>query len=411
MATFSWSDTFKIAFQSCLPCLRPSASDTSSDAAVNDSNTTASRSDELQGLLADVSDTTDNEADSMSLHSNPGHRKKSRRLKNTHQQPRKNNNKKIMSLFGYHLFGRHRPSIQLGDDSEDALYVRRRRGIPVTPHNNNNNTTYSNSSSTFDSVADAAPLDTEAIDALSAAVIEAADVEAQRLWVKEERRERRRRQQQAVGDETKGIQGSGDESQKPSGFIPIKNGSESGSSSGSGSKLERTTLQREGAGGGGEDVVDLDGEIYARNASQGDSNRGSDSRSRRTSMGDPMAAPNLTDPPSSKGPSKPGKSRSSRSSQSRTSATTSSSQSPPPPSPLTTTFAPESQHIVSPSTVERGLGFFDLEDGEGLVQNHHHHHHQESATAAAYFPITGFGGATGGRKKASSMGAFLAQRG
>jgi hypothetical protein len=423
MATFSWSDTFKIAFQSCLPCLRPNASDNASfqDADSNPhigtSRIPRARSDELQGLLADVPD-TDGEAESMSLHSNPGHTQQRKIKKKSRRRSKNNPQRKFMSLFGYHLFGR--PSIQLADDSEDALYVR--RGITVTP-----NTYSSSSTTTFDS--DAAPLDTDAIDALSsptaaAAVIEAAqasaEVEARRLWAKEERRRRRQQQKQmkrslakqAVGDEGeefKGFQGSGGESpflQKPSEYpgIPTKNVSESGSSSGSGSKPEHTThglvlLQRESGG----DVVDLDGQIYARNASQGGSSRGSDSRSRTSaSMSD--RAPNSTDPASStltEGQSKLGKSRtkssSSRTSKSRSSAT--SSQSPSLPSPLAATFAPESQHVVSPSTVERGQGFFDLEDVV-LARN------QESA----YFPITGFGGATGGRK-ASSMGVFLAQRG
>ena len=428
MATFSWSDTFKIAFQSCLPCLRPNASDNASfqDADSNQhigtSRIPRARSDELQGLLADPD--TDGEAESMSLHSNPGHTQ--RKIKKKSRRKSKNNpQRKIMSLFGYNLFGR--PSIQLADDSEDALYVR--RGNTVTPN------TYSSSSTTFDS--DAAPLDTDAIDALSsptaaAAVIEAAaqasaEVEARRLWEKEERRRRQQQRKekkemkrsaemlakQAVGDEGeefKGFQGSGGGElpflQKQSAYpgIPTKNFSESGSSSGSGSKPAHglLSLQREG----GDDVVDLDGEIYARNASQGDSNRGSDSRSRTSaSMSDgARRLPNSTDPASStltEGQSKLGKSRSksssSRTSKSRSSAT--SSQSPSLPSPLETTFAPESQHIVSPSTVERGQGFFDLED-ELPARN------QESA----YFPITGFGGATGGRK-ASSMGVFLAQRG
>jgi len=67
------------------------------------------------------------------------------------------------------------------------------------------------------------------------------------------------------------------------------------------------------------------------------------------------------------------------------------------PSPRSPTFSQEAQ-VVSPSTVEQGQGFFDLQNEANL-------HKQE----ASYTPITGFTGASGGRK--NNVGVFLAQRG
>lgn len=408
MAAFSWSDTFKIglktAFQSCFPCSRLNASDTASfqDADCQHSGSSLiprARPDELQGLLADPD--TDGEAETMSLHSNPGHT-----LRKKRKNRRKSKNPgKVVSLFGYNLFGR--PPIQLANDSEDALYIRRGS---LTPN------THSTTSSTFDS--DAAPLDADAIDALSSPTTATAAIEALRLREKEERRRQRKEKKEierlakeiakknvaGEGEEFEGFQGSGGEPlQRQS--LPTKVLSEYGSSSRSGPKSEPTSerhsLQPEADG-----VADLDGGVYTRNTSRSSSHRGSDSRSRTSaSMSDRARqsnSPHLADPAGSiptEGPLKHGKSKSSssRTSKSRSSATT--SQSPSQSSPIATNLTLETQRIVSPSTVEQGQGFFDLED-ELPPRN------QESA----YFPITGFGGATGGRK-ASNVGVFLAERG
>ena len=407
MATFSWSDTLKIAFKSCSSCLWANSEDDASlhinnseghNPAIN--NIPRARPDELQGLLADVD--SDVEAERMSLHSNPGVGSQRKRKKNRRRSKRTDNARKI-TLFGYNLFGR-RPPIQLADDSEDALYSR--RGT-VTPN------TQSTSSSTFDS--DAAPLGREAIAALSspttaAAAIEAgakasAELEAQRLREKEERRRRRQERKErkrmaaalasqgSIGDgEFEGFQGSGGDRQTQAAHPRL--GSDSGSESRQSSQPAPTSAHDSD---NMDDTADLDGGLYSRKTTAGSSNGGSDSRSRTSaSMSDNRVAHRST----SSGGSRQ-KTSSSQTAKSRSSnATTSQPPSEPLPSPRSSsTFShKEAQVLVSPSTVEQGQGFFD-----------HHEvdlHKQESS----YIPITGFTSASGGRK-VNSVGAFLAQRG
>ncbi|KAH9965532.1 hypothetical protein BGW80DRAFT_1447840 [Lactifluus volemus] len=128
MESFSWSDSFRALTSPCLSCLRSK----------NERN-------ELEDLLADSGSGTTADAETLSLHSNPGipHRKRARFGKS-------------IRLFGWNLFGR--APIRLPDDDEDdeeeeeaeAARRRSRRRPPPTI-----------SSSTLDS--DAAPLDSVAI--------------------------------------------------------------------------------------------------------------------------------------------------------------------------------------------------------------------------------------------------------
>ena len=505
MATpFSWSDTINIAISSCLPCFKASPApaedeDDISNTAIN--RIPRARADELQGLLADPD--TDIEAETLSLHSNPGRGRRSKkkrrpRTKKTDENPRK------ITLFGYNLFGRPAPppiQLPVDDDQDDAFYN-------TGPRDRLTSTTTIATTSTFDS--DAAPLDADAIAAMSSptaiatAAAQAADNEAQLLREKEERRQRRREKkerrrlaealaaQNTVGDGEgafEGFQGSGGGTASTSGgsrsgYLQRRGPtSDSGSASGSG-----FSGSPGGAGGGfgpfveapalandEEDAAaDLDGGMYARRAPRAAPGDGSDSRSRTSAsrsdrgyqlpdprnvvahiqsqaLGARVASPsplqaqfNPEDSASvvseskatSAPPTKFKKSKSSSSRTSRSHSSTTASQSPSIPSPLSPTFAHGAQEtaIVSPSTVEHGQGFFDLEPEVPVRRSRK----GSSAYAAQFsknenspeetpeptptfpvsrigggsregFPSTGFGGAGAGRTR--DFGVFLARRG
>ncbi|KAF8970316.1 hypothetical protein BDZ97DRAFT_1790850 [Flammula alnicola] len=511
--SFSLSDTIHIAFGSCLPCLKPASNSGEDSPQQQDHNHNPAinripraRPDELQGLLADAD--TDVEAETLSLHSNPGRsaqrnrHKKKRRSKKTSDNPRR------ITLFGYDLFGRAGPPpIQL-PDGDDALYNepgrRQRRsssGGSLTP---NTIVTAHSTASTFDS--DAAPLDAATIAALSsptaaAAAIEAAsqatEAETQRLREKEERRQRRREKKElkrmaealasqgVVGDGDtegfEGFQGSSAQafSKSGSGYRSIPAAMFPGrptSDSGSGSAFSGSA--REGFGRfvsapapppgpyvpppneDDDDAADLDGGMYARKAPRGAAtggggSHGSDSHSRTSgsrsdrahqfpdprnvfahiqshsyshspsrlsSPSQPTFQPAASTVNNSEG--KPTKKKSSKSSSSRTTRSHSSaatSQSPSLPSPISPAFSASAQEVVSPSTVEQGQGFFDLED-ELPVRKRSPMPSAGDAPklqaefpttriggGGAGFPSTGFGG--GGTKRTRDFGAFLARRG
>ena len=375
MATFSWSDNFKIAFRSCSRCLLPLQDDDELSVRQDEDNSFTSRrsltsTDQLHGLLANSD--TDGEAERMSLHSNPGRGSQRKKTSRRRSKKTSTDNSHRITLFGYNLFGR--PRIQLADDSEDALYYRRGTTTPNT---------HSTVSSILD--ADAASLDTDTIAALSsptaaAAAIKAAsqasaEVEAQRLKEKEERRRRRREKKEmkrvaellarqgSVGDgEFEGFQGSGAESTRPREQPNVV------------SEPPRDEHDDD-------DDADLDGSHYARNTSGG-SNEGSDSRSRISS--DRMHPPSELSAMTTN-------SRKKKSKATNSSQTTKSSSS--------TTSQPSLRQVISPSTVEQGQGYFDLEDVS--VQK----------SDPGYLPITGFGGTPANSRMASSLGAILAQRG
>ena len=423
-SSFSWSDTVKIAFISCLPCLKP-VSDQHSEHEDHPTRNRIPRArpDELQGLLADTD--TDLEAETLSLHSNPGREQRNNKKKRSkrHDNPRR------ITLFGYNLFGR---PIQLPDE-DDALY---NGGLTpttiITAH----------STSTFDS--DAAPLDSDAIAALSSSNIAiaaqaSAEMEAQRLKEKEERRQRRREKKElrrlaesiaaqgsiGDGDDFEGFQGSG-------GFMaaPLRKdrprilnavfpgpGSGSGPTSSSGSTHEEygqfVTAPSPPQLEDDNDDADLDGGVYSRKRRTGAGSRGgSDSRSRTSASTSDKAPRNPTNDPTQV-QVQPRQSRGMKFS--RASATTGSSttsQSPSLPSPISPAF---SHGIVSPSTVEQGQGFFDAEDSIGPSI-------PDDVTKpvggfptprlGGEFPTTGFRVLTGvGAKRTRDLGAFLARRG
>ena len=432
---FSWSDTVKIAFISCLPCLKLDERSEHEDQPYNPSvnRIHRARPDELQGLLADVD--TDADAETLSLHFNPGRAKRNMKKKRTkrHDNPRR------ITFFGYNLFGR---PIQLPDE-DDALYNRGNGNLTpstaITAH----------STSTFDS--DAAPLDSDTIAALSSSNITAAaqtstDVEAQRQKEREERRRRRREKNglkhlgeymaaQGVigdGDVFEGFQGSGgfmvpllrkDHPRIPSTTFP-------GSDSGSGSAVSSSAQEygRFVAAPGqyipqpeeDQDDADLDGGTYARKRHVGTCSHGSsDSRSRISTLtanrGPNQALQNPNDDPTqSHAPSsQPQLGRKKNSRTSAITGTSTASQSPSLPSPISPAF---SNGIISPSTVEHGQGLFDAEDSVGpSIPDDVKEPVGEFPTSrlgGGEFPMTGFRGLTGvGAKGSRDLGAFLAIRG
>ena len=426
---FSWSDTVKIAFISCLPCLkqRSEHEDQSHNPAIN--RIPRARPDELQGLLADVD--TDVDAETLSLHFNPGRSKRNKK-----KRTKRHDNPRRITFFGYNLFGR---PIQLPDE-DDALYNRGNGNL--TP----STTITAHSTSTFDS--DAAPLDSDTIAALSSSNITAAaqssaDVEAQRLKEKEERRQRRREKNEIKrlgesmaaqgiigdGDVFEGFQGSGGFMapllRKDHPRISSATFSESDSGSGSGSAQEygrfvaapsKYPPQPEDD----HDDADLDGGEYARKKYVGKGSHGSsDSRSRvSTSTAhreSKQALPNLNinDSTHSQAPSsQPQLSRTRNARTSATTGTSTTSQSPSLPSPISPSY---SSGIISPRTVEHDQGFFDVDDSVvPSIQDDVKKPVGEFPTSkvGGEFPMTGFRGLTGvGVKGSRDLGAFLAIRG
>ncbi|KAI0302822.1 hypothetical protein B0F90DRAFT_170641 [Multifurca ochricompacta] len=166
METFSWSDTLRALIAPCLACLKSSQSE---------------RND-LEDLLADSGSGTTADAETLSLHSNPG----------TAPRRRRTRFGKSIQLFGWSLFGR--PAIRLPDDDEeeeDERTAAEENGQQEqTRRKSNNQHRHQHrpahptiSSSTLDS--DAAPLD-------SAAIVSHATKHAEEEAARAARRARRR---------------------------------------------------------------------------------------------------------------------------------------------------------------------------------------------------------------------------
>ncbi|TFK49255.1 hypothetical protein OE88DRAFT_1736896 [Heliocybe sulcata] len=391
MDHFSWSDSIQAVLAPCLPCFRHRA----------DSDEGNRARPGLEGLLADVD--TDNDAETMSLHSTLGDRNKRRKKK------KKRSGNKSVSLFGYDLFGR--PPIQL-PESDDEDSVPGRRGKRTRPGQFT-----ASSSSTLDS--DAAPLDQAAIDRISAMQVQAEEEERRQ---KEERRARRRerkdmkklaaalaREEASGAGEFEGFPGSGgaEHGNIPS---PFRLGSSQGDSS---QGFQEPVLDVPVDENLDEDeAVDFGGEFYAKPVTSNNSDRGSDSRSRTSgtlsSSGDPSRMYNhhytsqlapvppgtqyhpeefmqqgLDPLPKKKKKKSSGKSKSSRDSASST------SQSQSIPSPITA--FPETHPVIAEESSAAHLSRLDIPHD-----------------ASGGFPSAGLGGF---RRKNSDMGVFLARRG
>jgi len=356
MDSFSWSDSLRAAVSSCLPCFRDS--ETSSQ---NESLQQRPRAgtEELERLLADGTDTDTEAGETLSLHSNPGERRR---------QPRPGASYKHITLFGFHLFGRQ--PIRLPDDDEEEernrnslLYRRRRR--------TRNAETIS--SATLDS--DAAPLDASSIDGLSSAAqqqLAIAAAEEDRL-MKEERRRRRKERKElkkvaralaAGSDDFEGFQGSGGSAYRP---MPQAFQDSPLPSSDTRDTTDTTDIDAADA--------DLGGELYARRTTPENSN-GSDSRSRTSSQ----ALSHDTSQPSNR--HSPSRTARRKAEDSRSSGST--LQSPSLPSPVLSPFH-DPAVVLAPSPPP-AYGF--------------------PSTGLSDSPAPGFG-----RAKSREMGAFLARRG
>ncbi|KAF4601499.1 hypothetical protein EYR38_006153 [Pleurotus pulmonarius] len=278
---FSWSDTAYAAFGSCLACFHARQSPRSNETLSNADNhphnhiVRSIRSDELEGLLVDSGD----DAETLSLHSNPG--RSQRRKKSKTRTPRN------ITLFGWNLFGKRKPPIQLPDDGEEGI-----DGI-IRPSRLSSRGT-SGSTSTLDS--DAPQLSPTLIDSISPEVLrdralaaEAAEAEERRQ--KEERRQRRREKRElkraalalaAGGDgDFEGFQGSGADYFHS--HSPTSPSLPDSASDGFGPFVGSTHALRPGPShpdqDDGDETADLDGGVYTRKAVAG-SLSGSDSRSR-----------------------------------------------------------------------------------------------------------------------------------
>ena len=413
---FSWSDSLRATVSCCFPCLQ-SNSDAESNSDGNGNSAfigvrgvPRARPNELEGLLADAGD-LDNEAETLSLHSNIGAGEQRRR--------RKRGLKKI-SFFGWNLFGT--PPIQLPLEDEDTLSRRPRRTPPTL------------SSSTLDS--DAAPLDPSTIEhmRISSAELDAraAAAEEEDNRLKEERKQLRRERKElqraaralALAAEGQSqSQSSYTDSQYqqiPSPFLqqsdqPTPTPPLPGRS---GSRLTGIAAFFTGANlavdsDGDSDNADLGGQLYSRKiASPSNSNGGSDSRSRTSAsqsnpdrlgynLNQQLLPHQVPLPRSARSDSisnrsdpvvRPRKKQSSGSKSASSRRSDSSSQSPSLASPIHTSFGLTSPGVASPLSHGGEFEGFPVDSGEGL----------------GGFPSVGLGVARG---KGREMGAFLADRG
>jgi len=164
MATFSWMDTARAAFGSCLPCLQIRAVGDEED------RQQLGRRDELEGLLqnAEFSD-AEVDAEVVSLHSQICQSDGRKRARKT-----RGNRKGSIKLFGYELFGR---PLQVDQENSNQEREARRRVSRI-------------SSSTLDS--DAAPLGDDAIAQSVQADLERREAEAARKARKDLRKQKKK---------------------------------------------------------------------------------------------------------------------------------------------------------------------------------------------------------------------------
>ncbi|KAF8268572.1 hypothetical protein EI94DRAFT_1727364 [Lactarius quietus] len=382
MESFSWSDSLRALAAPCLSCLRTSKAE-------------RERND-LEDLLVDSgSGTTD--AETLSLHSNPG----SPRRKRTRFT-------RSIRLFGWNLFGR--PPIRLPDDDDDdddpgatgreeggGSRRSRRRPPPAAI-----------STTTLDS--DAAPLDTAAIESHATRRAEEEAARAERRARRRERKERKRAAELARtlehaaildGDaEFEGFPGSGERRAAPA---------------------PDNYRYADDDEDDGDEEGDFGAGAYARRSRGGsDSGRGSDSRSRTSTsvssgpqqhQGQPYNHHYISQQPSAAPPLAPAphrkKGKSSRSSASKTSSSSrrthsspSASQSPSLASPVATQFL-DAEPTAPPPRAAAAQQFEGFPNDLGLQT-------AGIERLSSGFPSPGFGGPRNGKR---DMGAFLANRG
>ncbi|EDR01269.1 uncharacterized protein LACBIDRAFT_333478 [Laccaria bicolor S238N-H82] len=407
----------KITLGSCMPCLRPvSSSDSLHNTTNQRPNSTSggeeqynatvnriprARPDELQGLLADSSD--NERAETLSLHLNPGRGSRGGRRKRKSKSSNTNGKPRRITLFGFDLFGRP-PPIQLPPDDDDAPLFHRHRsssGGGSTP-------TTTLTTQTFDS--DAAPLDISTIQQIS--VSKASEAAKAELKRKEERRQRRKARKEMNRLVEAGVVGGGEEFEGFQGSVVLVGGRRR-------LRLRRALIpgltldpsnQEKVLGTSYPPLLQQQQRRKTMNtqisteACTSDSRRNRSSLSRTSASASDRAQPN----PAVPNPNRPkSKSKRSSTSQSRSRSNT-SSQSPSLQSPSSPAFS--DAQIISPSTVEQGQGFFDLEnDLNEMPVGRIGGDAGRIGGGGGGFLMTGFGG--GGGKRSSDFGAFLARRG
>ena len=342
MASFSWSDTARAVFGSCLPCLPSSRRHDTAD----DDRQHRGRRDELESLLqgAEYSD-AEMDTDALSLHSRLGQQDRRRRSKKKRVR-----NKGSITLCGFDLFGRPL-SHSAEDDDGDAEHESHHRISRI-------------SSSTLDS--DASPLADDAIADLSTQT--QARREAQEAREARKARKRTQKLAKTLGQQDhafEGFPGSGPPQDEFGAFQqaqPSVNG-----------EVGFVNVE----GGGPNEVyrhveadADFDAESYDRTAApRSDSGSGTRSRtsaSVASNTAQPMLADQFLQPPSSPvpvaQPQMPKAKRSKRSKKSGKSSVTTTSSSPSQPrSPTDATHIPRIG-VASP-TFE---GFPEDEGFEGV---------------------------------------------
>ena len=381
MESFSWSDSLRALAAPCLSCLR----------------TSKSERNDLEDLLVDSSSTTD--AETLSLHSNPGSpRRKRARFSRS------------ITLFGWNLFGR--PPIHLPDDDYDDDDDDNNEPSGSRRHHRSRPPPATISTTTLDS--DAAQLDTAAIESHATRRAEEEAARAERRARRRERKERKRAaelaralEHAAVLDgeaEFEGFPGSGGGgTRRPA--APL-------------SEEYRDDIVDDGDFDEDDEEGDFGAGAYARRSRGGsDSGRGSDSRSRTSTslssgqQGQPynhhyisqQPLPSAAAPPPAQRSKKAKKS--SRSSASKTSSSSrrshsrsspSASQSPSLASPVATQFLE-----AVPAPARAAQQFEGFPNDLGL-------HTAGIERLSSGFPSPGFGGPRNGKR---DMGAFLANRG
>jgi len=430
MDTFSWSDSLRALTASCLACLRSKNE----------------RSD-LEDLLVDSGSATTADAETLSLHSNPGA---------LAQRRRRSRFGKNIRLFGWDLFGRRQP-IRLPDDDDDEedddeaeaereeregggghrgqdsrkRKSRRRRSPPPTI-----------SSSTLDS--DAALLD-------PAAIASHAEEEAARAARRAHRRERKERKRAGLtlalehaavldGDcEFEGFPGSGGSQRRTATSASAAGSVPSHVRVGGANVPYRDDDDNEDVDEDLEEEGDFGAGTYARRAPvSSDSGRGSDSRSRTsTSLSGPQSAhsgqpynhhyvsqqqqqqqqqqpgarPTMHAPPPPPPVRRKKKDKSSRSSSSskRSRSSPSASQSPSIASPVAQQF---SDTIGAPAAAPASSPFASVpratQELDGVSKSPSPLHTAGIERLSSGFPSPGLGGPRNGKR---DMGAFLANRG
>ncbi|KAF8520876.1 hypothetical protein BU17DRAFT_88422 [Hysterangium stoloniferum] len=398
MATFSWADTARAIFGSCLPCLQTRVVGDEED------RQQLGRRDELEGLLqnAEFSD-AEVDAEVLSLHSQIGRSDGRKRVKK-----KRGKGKGSIKLFGYDLFGR---PLQENSNQEQEASLRVSRI----------------SSSTLDS--DAAPLGDDAIAESVQADLERREAEAARKARKELRKQKKVAALLDTQSESfEGFPGSGPTLEDYGAFqqAPVSN---------------HDFVELEG-GGADEAVVaaDFDADSYLQSASHR-SDSGSGTRSRTsTSMSNSQEQPppyRMPLPPSSTSSNpKPKRSKKSGKRSATTGSTGTSSQ---PRSPTVTAHPPD-VNIASPGETWKGhpqndgtfegVPFdsnFNMPGPAKLVGQLVHGDSAEGVfpspglSSSRGFPSSGFSRSTalpspglGGRKNslsASGKGVFLARTG